>query len=98
MPTYIALVDYTEEGIEHMKDSPERLEQVNDLVRSMGGEPIAFYLTMGRFDAVYLFSAPDDATATRGVITTAMEGSVRTETLRAFDEDEYREIVDQLPG
>mgnify|MGYP001098767432 CR=1 FL=1 len=98
MPTYITLVDYTEEGIANMKDSPERLEQVNDLVRSLGGEPIAFYLTMGRCDAVYIYEATDDARATQGAIQTAMGGSVRTETLRAFDEDEYREIIDQLPG
>ena len=98
MPTYITLVNFTEEGIENMKESPERLEQVDDLVRSLGGEPIGFYLTMGRFDAVYLYEAVDDATATQGAIQTAMGGAVRTETLRAFDEDEYREIVDQLPG
>jgi len=98
MPTYVTLLNYTEDGIEHMKDSPERLEQVNDLVRSLGGEPVAFYLTMGHYDGVYIYEAPDDATATRGAISTAMGGAVRTETLRAFDEDEYREIVDQLPG
>lgn len=96
MPTYITLVNYTEDGIEHMDESPERLEQVDDLVRSLGGEPIAFYLTMGRFDAVYLFEAPDDAAATQGVMQTAMGGAVRTETLRAFDEDEYRDIVSRL--
>lgn len=97
MPTYITLLRYTREGIENMKESPERLEQANEVTRSMGGEPIAFYLTMGHYDAVYVFEAPDDAAAARGIITNAMAGAVRTETLRAFDEDEYREIVEQLP-
>jgi len=97
MPTYITLLDFTQDGIENMKESPERLEQVDELTRSLGGEPLGFYLTMGHYDGVYLYEAPDDATATRGAIQTAMGGAVRTETLRAFDEDEYRDIVEQLP-
>ena len=98
MPTYVTLLNFTQDGIENMKDSPERLEQANELTRSLGGEPIAFYLTMGHYDGVYVYEAPDDAAATRGAITTAMGGAVRTETLRAFDEEEYGDIIEQLPG
>lgn len=98
MPTYITLFNYTKEGVENIKDSPERLEQADELVRSLGGDPKGFYLTMGQYDGVYIFEGPDDKTAVQGVITTAMGGAVETETLRAFPEDEYREIIDALPG
>jgi uncharacterized protein with GYD domain len=63
----------------------------------MGGQLKAFYLTMGRYDAVVVSEAPDDETATRFALATGARGFVRTETLRAYPEDEYRKIVASLP-
>jgi uncharacterized protein with GYD domain len=56
-----------------------------------------WYLTLGRYDVIYVFEAPDDATAARGLLALAAQGNVRTETVRAFNEDEYRQIVATLP-
>jgi uncharacterized protein with GYD domain len=97
MPTYITLIRYTQKGVENMKESPTRLEAAKQSVRAMGGQLKAFYLTMGRYDAVVVSEAPDDETATRFALATGARGFVRTETLRAYPEDEYRKIVASLP-
>lgn len=97
MPTYITLISYTQEGIANMKDSPNRLEQAKQAIKAAGGEMKAFYLTLGRFDAVSIGEAPNDETYARVILTLAGAGAIRTETLRAFTEDEYRKIVAALP-
>jgi uncharacterized protein with GYD domain len=97
MPTYITLIRYTQQGVEKIKDSPTRLEAAKQSVRAMGGELKAFFLVMGRYDAVVISEAPDDETATRFALATAARGFVRTETLRAFTEDEYGKILAALP-
>jgi uncharacterized protein with GYD domain len=97
MPTFISLVDYTAEGVQQMEHSPERLDDAREVVESMGGELLEFYLTMGQHDAVVIMEFPDAERATQAAITIAGEGAVTTETLRAFPEDEYRELIDGLP-
>ncbi|MFC6837422.1 GYD domain-containing protein [Halomarina ordinaria] len=97
MPTFIHLVSYTSEGIEHMNESPERLEAAREVADSVGGDLSQFFLTLGGYDAVAVGEYPDAEAAARAAITIAGEGAVRTETLRAFTEDEYRDVVDQLP-
>ena len=97
MPTYITLLHYTQQGIEKMKDSPTRLEAARQSVRQMGGEIKAFYLVMGQYDAVVISELPDDETATKFALATAARGYVRTETLRAYPEPEYRKIIAALP-
>ena len=97
MPTYITLIRYTQKGVENMKDSPNRLDTAKEVFRSMGAELTAFYLTMGRYDAVVIGEAPDDETTTKLALTLGSAGAIRTETLRAFTEDEYRDIIAALP-
>ena len=80
-----------------MKESPARLEAAKELFKSMGAELKAFYLTMGRFDAIVISEGPNDETATKLAITIGSMGAVRTETLRAFTEDEYRQLISELP-
>jgi uncharacterized protein with GYD domain len=63
----------------------------------MGGEIKAYYLAMGRYDAVVIAEGPDDETATKLAITVASAGAIRTETFRVFNEDEYRKIISELP-
>jgi uncharacterized protein with GYD domain len=97
MPTYITLIHYTQQGAEKIKDSPTRLEAARLSVRQMGGELKAFYLVMGQYDAVVISELPDDETAARFALATAARGYVRTETLRAYPETEYRKIIAGLP-
>ena len=97
MPTYITLINYTQQGIANMKESPARLEQVKAAIKAAGGEMKAFYLTMGHYDAVSIGEAPDDETYARVILTVTAAGAIRTQTLRAFTEEEYRNIVAALP-
>ncbi len=97
MPTYVTLIKYTQKGVENMKESPARLEAAKELFKSMGGELKAFYLAMGRYDAVVIAEGPDDETATKLAMTIASAGAIRTETFRVFTEGEYRKIISELP-
>lgn len=93
MPTYIILMEYTQEGIANIDESPARLDQAKELAESKNSRVKEFYLTFGQYDAVAIIEAPDDETAAQLVLTVTKGGSVSSETLKAFPEDEYREII-----
>ena len=97
MPTYVTLVSYTQQGIENIKESPNRLDTARDAAKSMGVDIKDFYLAMGQYDAVIVSEAPDDETSTKFALASASLGNVRTETLRVYTEDEFRKIVADLP-
>jgi len=96
MTTYIMLANWTEQGIQKAKDSPRRLDAAKKALKDMGGEIKAFYLTMGDYDSVAIYEAPDDAVAARFSLQLGMLGNVRTRTLKAFPEAAYREIINSL--
>jgi len=97
MPTYITLINYTQQGIEAIEDGPNRLDEARALIESMGGTFDQWFLTMGEYDAVAVTTAPDGATAAKSLLTIAKDGAVRTTTFEAFPEDEYRDIIAGLP-
>jgi uncharacterized protein with GYD domain len=97
MPTYIMLVNWTQQGIEKIKECPGRVDAVKSLFKEMAGEVKGFYLVMGRYDAVVIAEAPNDETAAKIALALGSKGRVRTETLRAFNEDEFRKIIGALP-
>jgi uncharacterized protein with GYD domain len=94
--TYIALMNWTDQGVRNVRESPKRLDAAKKLLEEMGGSFKAFYLTMGDCDMVAVLEAPDDAVAARFALQTAMTGNVRTRTLKAFPEAAYREIAAML--
>lgn len=97
MATYITLAKYTAQGVKAIKDSPGRVDGFRKLCQSMGAELKAFYLTMGRYDIVVIVEAPDAATVARIILATSSQGNVGSETLCAFSEAEFKEIVAGLP-
>ena len=97
MPTYITLLRWTQQGIQHIKESPTRLDQAREAIQAAGGELKAFYLTMGQYDGVAISEAPNDEAYARTLLAIASAGAVRTETLRAFAEEDYRKIIAALP-
>ncbi len=96
MPAYISLCHWTQKGIENAKGSPARLDAAKEAFKAAGGELKEFYLTLGRYDFVTISEFPDDATAAEAVLSLAAAGNVRTETLKAFGEAEYRKILGSL--
>jgi uncharacterized protein with GYD domain len=97
MPTYVSLLRFTHQGIAGVKESPKRLDAFKGALRKAGGEIKSFYLTMGQYDIVAAYELPDDETAARLALNLGSLGNIRTETLRAFTEDEYRKIIAGLP-
>jgi len=96
MTTYVMLANWTEQGILKAKDSPRRLDTAKKALNDMSGEFKAFYLTLGDYDMVAIFEAPDDAVAARFSLQLGMLGNVRTRTLKAFPEAAFREIINSL--
>ncbi|HET8580631.1 MAG TPA: GYD domain-containing protein, partial [Nitrospiraceae bacterium] len=84
-------------GIESIKEGPKRLDAAKERFRAAGGELKAFYLVTGQYDAVAISELPNDEAVARLALANASMGNVRTETLRAFTEGEYRKIVAALP-
>lgn len=97
MPTYISLLSFTQEGIQNVKESPSRLDAVKKIFESMGAKIKEFYLVTGEYDAIVIAEVPDDETAAKLALTVGSTGAVRTVTLRAFTEAEYRKIIAGLP-
>jgi uncharacterized protein with GYD domain len=97
MATYIILVSWTQEGIKNVKGSPDRLDAAKKAFKAFGGELKEFYLTMGRYDMVIVAEGEGDENAAKVALAIGSGGAVRTETLRAFPEDEYRKIIAALP-
>lgn len=98
MPTYITLVKWTEKGIGSVKESPDRLDAAKEAYKAAGAELKEFFLVMGQYDGVFVIEAPDDETVAKLALTFGPAGvTVRTETMRAFTEDEYRRIIAALP-
>jgi uncharacterized protein with GYD domain len=96
MGTYIMLASWTEQGIRTVKESPARLDAAKQAVKSIGGEIKSFYMTIGKHDFVVVYEAPDDAAAARFTLALAKGGNWRSQTLKAFTEAEYRDIVASL--
>src|SRR3979411_2361548 len=90
MTTYVMLANWTGQGVRKVKDSPRRLDAAKKALKDMSGEFKSFFLTMGDYDIVAIYEAPDDAVAARFNLQLGMLGNIRTRTLKAFPEAAYR--------
>jgi uncharacterized protein with GYD domain len=96
MATYVSLVRYTDQGIRNVKQSPERLDAAKKAFQAGGGELKQFFLLMGKYDLMIIAEAPNDEVAAKVTLTLGSLGNVRTETFRAFPEQEFRKLVGSL--
>ncbi|MGZ8273816.1 MAG: GYD domain-containing protein [Burkholderiaceae bacterium] len=96
MATYIVLTNFTEQGIRGIKDTTKRADAVKDLARKFGVTAKEFYWTLGAYDVVVIFDAPDDASMTALGLAIGGGGNVRTQTLRAFSRDEMNGVLAKL--
>jgi len=85
MVTFIALLDFTEKGIQGIKDSPHRADQFNEMAERAGAKVVAQYWTIGSHDGVLIVEAPTDEIAASILLALGAAGNVRTTTLRAFE-------------
>jgi uncharacterized protein with GYD domain len=96
MARYIMLVNWTDQGIRNVKDSPKRLDAARDLAKGLGVELKEFYMTMGDHDMVVVAEAANDEAIAKFALRLGGAGNVRTKTLKAFAESEYRAIIGSL--
>jgi len=96
MAKYILLLNWTEQGVKNVKASPKRLDAGRKLAKKLGAKLGDFYMTMGGYDMVVHMDAPDDGVVAKFVLSLAGAGNVRTTTLKAFPEDEYRKVIGSL--
>ena len=96
MPTYIALLNWTQQGVAKVSASAKRLDAGRKALKKAGVEMKDVYLTMGRYDMVCVIEAPDDETYAKAILGLASQGNISTETLKAFSEDQYRKIIGSL--
>ena len=98
MGTYIMLFGFTQLGIMKVKESPARVEAARKTCQTMGAKVKDFYavMGMGQYDTVFILEAPNDEAIAKAALAISSLGSVRTETHRAFTEDEYRKIITAL--
>ncbi len=96
MTTYVMLMNWTDQGARNVKESPRRLDAAKKALNEVGGEFKSFFMTMGEYDMVVVYEAPDDAVAARFTLQVGQLGNVRTKTMKAFPESAYREIIASL--
>ncbi len=98
MATFVSLVNFTEEGARHIRQTTERAKGLVKAADNLGIKIKDIYWTMGPFDAVFTAEAPDDETMTAFAMSMASLGNIRTQTLRAFSAAEMNRIVAKLPA
>lgn len=96
MSTFIILVNFTDQGIRNVKDSPDRYEAFKALAEKVGGKVKGVYYTMGHYDMVLIVEGSDEAAMT-AMLKVGSVGNVRTETLRGFSVEEMRKIISKMP-
>jgi uncharacterized protein with GYD domain len=97
MPTYVVLMNWTDQGAKNAKETVTRYHQATQVVERMGGAIRTALWTSGRYDLVVITEAPDDETISAILLALAAGGNLRTETMRAFDETEMQAILDKMP-
>ena len=96
MPTYITLINYTDQGIKNMKGTPERVLAARQALENIGGRVHSYRLTIGEYDAVVTIDAPDDEAYAAFTLNIAAQGNLRSTTLKAFSEEESFRIFGNL--
>jgi uncharacterized protein with GYD domain len=96
MPKYIALLDWTDQGVKNFKDTVDRYEAAQGQLEALGVNFQDIYWTLGAHDIVTVIDAPDDETLAAGLLAVAAQGNIRTTTLRAFSMDEMRGVIGKL--
>jgi len=93
MPSYITLMNWTDQGVKSFKDSVDRANAAEVALSPAGIKFKDVYWTVGAYDLIATFEAPDEETLAAALLTLAAQGNLRTTTLRAFTADEMRRVI-----
>lgn len=96
MATFIALVNYTDQGIKDIKESPKRAKAFQDMAKKSGCTVKELYWTQGQYDLITIVEAPDEQAISAVMLSVASLGNVRGQTLRAFNAAEMTAIIKKM--
>jgi uncharacterized protein with GYD domain len=96
MPTYVTLLNWTEQGIKNFKDSTKRGKEAEEAMGKLGVRFKSILWTVGPYDLVAIVEADDEEGATAALLALGAQGNVRTTTMRAYDADEMDRIISKL--
>ncbi len=95
MPTYISLINWTEQGIQTFGETLDRAKAADDAAASLGGALTGVYWTVGPYDIVTVADFPDDEAATAFLLKIGSQGNIRTTTMRGFSRDEMARVLEK---
>ena len=96
MPSYVALLNWTEQGVRNFQDTVDRFESAQGQLEALGVRFTEMRWTLGTYDMVGLVEAPDDESVAAGLLAVAGSGNIRSTTLRAFSRDEMRGVIGKV--
>jgi uncharacterized protein with GYD domain len=96
MGTYIALMNFTDQGIRNVKDSTKRADAAKEAAKKFGASMPQIYWTLGQYDLVAVIEAPNDEAATAFSLAIGSAGNIRGQTLKAFSRDEMNGILGKM--
>lgn len=96
MATFVSLINFTDQGIRDVKDSPRRYEAFRVMAEKLGVTVKSAYYTVGHYDIVLVLDGSDEA-VTAALLKAGSLGNVRSQTLRGFSVDEMKKIVGSMP-
>ena len=96
MPHYVTLMRWTSQGVAGLPGWRERVEEGEQFIEELGGKLVGVWVTLGRYDVVEVFEAPDDEVAVQILMKLQRFGAEHTETLRAFTREEAESIIRKL--
>jgi uncharacterized protein with GYD domain len=98
MATFVSLVNFTEEGARHIRQTTERAKGLINAAANLGVKIKDIYWTLGAYDAIFIADAADDETMTAFAMSMTSLGNIRSQTLRAFSASEMNNIIGMLPA
>jgi uncharacterized protein with GYD domain len=96
MPTYISLLQFTEQGVHNVKETTKRAAAAMAEAEKTGAKISDVFWTMGAYDLALVIDAPNDETASALALKVASQGNVRGQTMRAFRKDEMEKILGKI--
>jgi uncharacterized protein with GYD domain len=94
--SYVCLIQFTDQGIRNIKDTVKRGDAAMAEAQKMGMKMVEEYWTMGAYDGVFVFEAPDDKTMSAFILKIGSLGNVKAQTLRAFRRNEMEVILEKI--
>ena len=97
MPMFILSLNWTDQGIRSVKESPKRAQAARDLAKKVGVDIKEVYLTSGASDLVVIVDTPNGDNVAKFALALGSQGNVRTRTARAWPESEFKKLISELP-